>query len=119
MPRAGSEVKRQNNGVVSVSNQRLIAASNRALEAHVRVQRFAEHLGEELDHITSPHGIPTRELDPEDSMVIAVEKMITTAKAKVTPPTVVAVEEEEVISRAQVKPAKRGIALLRKPTTGG
>jgi hypothetical protein len=69
----GSEAKLQ-------SNQRLVAASARALEAHARVRRMADHLAEELEHVTSPHGIPTTELDPEDSMVVAVEKVIATAK---------------------------------------
>ena len=80
----GSEAKLQTNGINgtggSVSNQRLIAAGKRTLEAHARVRRMAEHLGEELESVTSPHGIPSTELDPEDSMVIAVENAITTAK---------------------------------------
>jgi len=78
MTRASSEAKRQSNGSIS-SNQRLVAAGTRALDAHARVRRFAERLGEELDHVTSPHGIPTTDLDPEDSMVIAVEKVIEAA----------------------------------------
>lgn len=82
----GNEAKfRTGNG--AVSNQRLVAAGTRALEAHARVRRIAERLDEELDHVTSPHGIPTADLDPGDSVVIAVEKAITTAKrAEVIPP---------------------------------
>jgi hypothetical protein len=114
----GSEAKRQLNGsgtITSVSNQRLVAASKRALEAHARVRRLAERLGEELEHITSPHGIPTMELDPEDSMVIAVEKVITTAKATTPPPISTAADEDVATSRT---PTRLGVAPLRKPTGG-
>lgn len=77
----GSQAKLQTNGTGgSASSQRLIAAGKRTLEAHARVRRMAEHLSEELDNVTTSHGIPSTELDPEDSMVIAVEKVITTAK---------------------------------------
>lgn len=62
------------------SGQRLAEAGRRALEAHARVRNVADRLGEELDEVTSPHGIPTMDLDPEDSMVIAVEKVIASAK---------------------------------------
>lgn len=115
----GSEAKRQINGSVgtipsSVSNQRLVAASKRALEAYARVQRFAEHLGEELEQVTSPHGIPTTQLDPEDSMVIAVERVISTAKATTPPPMGLA--DEEVST--SLTPTRLGVASLRKPTGG-
>lgn len=83
----GSEGKRASTGTIaSVSNQRLIAASKRALESHARVARLAEHLNEELDHVTSPQGVPVTNLDPEDSMVIAVEKVIASAKVTTPPP---------------------------------
>ena len=100
--------------ISSVSNQRLIAASKRALEAHARVQRLAEHLREELEHSTSPHGVPAMELDPEDSMVIAVERVITTAKAT-TPPPMGMAPEEVATPRTSTK---MGVVSLRKPTGG-
>jgi hypothetical protein len=68
------------------STQRVVAAGARALEAHARVQRLAERLAEEIDNVTSPHGIPTTALDQEDSMVIAVEKAIVTTRATTPPP---------------------------------
>jgi hypothetical protein len=113
----GSEAKRQSNGKIpSVSNQRLVAASKRALEGHKRVQRFAEHLSEKLDDVTSPNGIPTMNLDPDDSMVIAVERVITTAKATTTPPPLSAPMEEVVTPRTATS---RGITSpVRKPTGG-
>ena len=77
----GSEAKRQSVTISATSNQRLAAAGTRALEAYAHVRRSAERLGEELENLTSPSGIPTTDLDPEDSMVIAVEKVIATAPA--------------------------------------
>lgn len=75
----GSEAK--SHGISgSVSNQRLTVAGKRALEAHARVLRSAKRLGEELENLPASNGIPTPELDPEDSMVIAMEKVIATAK---------------------------------------
>jgi len=86
MKKASTESKRASNSLPSISNQRLVAASKRARESHTRVKRFAEHLSEELDHLTSPGGVPITDLDPEDSMVVAVEKVITTAKPTMPPP---------------------------------
>jgi hypothetical protein len=113
-----SEVKRQSSLTINgaASNPRLAAAGTRALEAHARVRRSAEHLGEELDealeHVTLTNGIPMMELDPEDSMVIAVEKVITTAKSTSPPPF----RGPEVSTpRTSTKP---GVAPLRKPTGG-
>jgi len=65
------------NGVVT---QRLQAAGTRALEAHARLRRVAERLGEELEETTSPHGIPTTDLSEEDSMVIAIDRVMASAK---------------------------------------
>jgi hypothetical protein len=56
------------------------------LEAHARVRRLAERLVDELDHVTSPHGVPVTDLDPEDSMVVAVEHVIATAASTTIPP---------------------------------
>lgn len=52
----------------------------RAIDAHARLRRVATRLSEELEETTSPHGVPTTELSEEDSMVIAVERVIATAK---------------------------------------
>jgi hypothetical protein len=114
----GSEKKRQSNGALpSVSNQRLVAASKRVLEGHKRVQRFAERLSEELEDGTSPNGIPTMDLDPEDSMVVAVERVISTAKAT-TPPPLGRPMEDVTLSSPRTA-TSRGIASpLRKPTGG-
>lgn len=54
------------------------AAAKRACEAYERVQRKADALTEEMDDITSPEGIPKVDLSDEDSMVIAVERVIAT-----------------------------------------
>ena len=114
MKKVSTESKRLSGSIPSITNQRLVAASKRAREAHTRVKRFAEHLGEELDQLTSPNGIPVMELDPEDSMVVAVEKVITTAKSTVPPPFRGTVESVTP-SRATTR---QGIAPLRKPTGG-
>lgn len=64
------------NGVVT---QRLQTAGMRALESQARLRRVAERLGEELAEVTSPHGIPTTDLGEEDSMVIAIDRVIASA----------------------------------------
>ena len=58
------------------------SAGIRALESHVRLRRVAEALSEELDDVTSPHGVPTRDLDNEDSMVIAIERVIASGSGR-------------------------------------
>lgn len=88
----------------NLSNQRLVAAGARAIEDHARVRRFADRLCEELDHVTSPHGIPVTDLDPEDSMVIAVEKMLASQPAVIPMPRT---------------STKLGIAVMPKTTTKG
>lgn len=116
MKKVSTESKRLSGSIPSITNQRLVAASKRAREAHTRVKRFAEHLGEELDQLTSPNGIPVMDLDPEDSMVVAVEKVITTAKSTTVPPPLRAAMGEGVTpSRATTR---QGIAPIRKPTGG-
>ncbi|MGH7176515.1 MAG: hypothetical protein ACREJC_03955 [Tepidisphaeraceae bacterium] len=64
----------------ALSNPRIQAAGTRAIEAHVRLRRVATRLSEELEETTSPHGIQTANFDDEDSMVIAVERVIASAK---------------------------------------
>lgn len=60
---------------------RLQAAGLNAQAAHVRVRRKAEALLEEMEEITSPHNLPrVTDLDDDDSMVIAVERVISTGK---------------------------------------
>lgn len=69
-------------GSMTTLNPRVQAAGARALESYTRLRRVASRLSEELDEVTSPHGIPTTDLDEEDSMVIAVERVIATAPAR-------------------------------------
>ncbi len=57
-------------------DQRMKAASVRAVDALKSVTRCANKLCEEMDEVTSPHGIPLMDLDEEDSVVIAVKTMI-------------------------------------------
>ena len=80
----GSEVKRNGTASGSGATPRLAAAGKRALEAHARVVRSAARLEEELEKVTSVAPLTERttlaSFDPEDSMVIAVEKAIATAK---------------------------------------
>lgn len=59
---------------------RVQSAGLNAIAAHARVRRKAEALTEELEEVTSPHGIPTTDLGEEDSMVIAVERVISSSK---------------------------------------
>ena len=59
-----------------VVTQRLQAAGTRAIESQARLRRVAESLGEELEEVTSPHGIPTTDLGEEDSMVVAIDRVI-------------------------------------------
>ena len=54
----------------------MAAAGLRALEAHSHVRRFAERLGGELNEVTErDDGLPTN-LEPEDPMMVAVEKAL-------------------------------------------
>jgi len=66
------------NGVVT---QRLQAAGMKAIESQARLRRIAESLSDELEDTTSPHGIPTTDLGEEDSMVIAVDRVIAATKS--------------------------------------
>ena len=119
MTRASSEAKRQRNG--TSSNQRLVAAGTQAVESHARVRRSAEHLCEELEHVTSTNGVPTTDLDPEDSMVVAVEKVITTARSTIPPPFGgPAVPASRTSTKPGVAPTSRkpSVAPIRKPTGG-
>ena len=57
------------------------AAAQRAIESSERLRRKAIELCEGLDQIPRPsNGVPTTGLSEEDSMVIAVERVIQTAK---------------------------------------
>lgn len=69
-------------GSITTLNPRVQAAGARALESYTRLRRVAARLSEELDEVTSPHGIPTTELSEEDSMVIAVERVIASAPVR-------------------------------------
>ena len=112
----GSEAKRQRQSgtasAISSSNPRLGAAGTRAVEAHARVRRSADRLREELENLTAPNGVPM-ELDPEDSMAVAVERVITTAKSTVSPP--LGEGAMETVTAPQT-PTKLGVTALRKPT---
>jgi hypothetical protein len=59
---------------------RMHAAGIRALDAHKRMRTKALSLSEEMDEVTSPHGVPTMDLSDEDSMVIAIERVVANGK---------------------------------------
>jgi hypothetical protein len=82
MKRAASSNEAKRGG--AVSSQRLAAAGSQALEAHARVRRFAEQLSEEMDETTPSLGIPTTNLDPEDSMVVSVGRAIAVTSSVAT-----------------------------------
>ncbi len=63
-------------------NPRVQAAGVRAIDGYARVTRFANHVNDEIDEVTAPHGIPVTELHEEDSMVVAVAAAIDAAPAK-------------------------------------
>lgn len=56
------------------------AAGARASNAYDRVRQFANRVAEELDEVTSPHGIPITNLDEEDSLVTTVAEVIALAR---------------------------------------
>lgn len=74
-----SETKRSgtNNGLSA--SQRLAAAGSDAIEAHARVRWLADCLSEELE-TAETESVPSA-IDPEDSMVVAVEKAANTMAA--------------------------------------
>lgn len=55
------------------ATNRMRAASVRAFDSYAGVQRRANRILEELEEVTSPHGIPTTELHEEDSAVTTIE----------------------------------------------
>ena len=59
------------------ASHKLQAAGMRAIESYNRVTRFAQRFSEELEDITEPGnvGIP-RALDPEDSVVTTIERVV-------------------------------------------
>lgn len=64
-----------------VVTQRVQAAGKRAIESHAKLRRVAESLGDEMDELTAPAtGVPVKELDPDDSMVIAIERAVATKR---------------------------------------
>ena len=64
--------RRVSNAEHSATN-RMRAASVRAFDSYASVARRAGSILEELDEVTSPHGIPTTELHEEDSAVTTIE----------------------------------------------
>lgn len=70
-------------------DQRLQAACKRAVAAHTNVKRMANRLKQEFETLTPSNGIVVTDLDPEDSMVVAVEKVITTSASQTIPPPIV------------------------------
>jgi len=61
---------------------RVQAAGLSAQAAHQRLRRKAESLIEEMEEVTAPHGIPVAGLSADDSMVVAVSRVIETRRAK-------------------------------------
>jgi hypothetical protein len=55
---------------------RMHAAGIRAIDAHKRLRSKAATLSREMDEVTSPHGIPVTNLSEEDSMVIAIDRVV-------------------------------------------
>jgi hypothetical protein len=56
----------------SVAEQRMVAASVRAIDANVRLRLRACALSEAIEETTAPHGVPITGLSEEDSMVTAI-----------------------------------------------
>jgi hypothetical protein len=59
-----------------LSDQRMKSAAVRAIDAHAAVFRLAAMVIEDLEDVTSPHGIPVTDLSEEDSAVIVIDKML-------------------------------------------
>lgn len=70
------------NEVDYVSNQRMRAAANRALESHQKLTSMAERLCEEMDDATPPLGVPVAGLSPDDSMVMSISGGIAAHKQR-------------------------------------
>lgn len=60
-----------------LSDQRMKSAAVRALDAHASVSRLAALVLEDLEEVTSPHGIVTTGMSEEDSAVIVIDKFVT------------------------------------------
>lgn len=61
---------------------RVQSAGLNAIASLQRLRRKAESLSEEMEEVTSPIGIKVADLDDDDSMVIAVERVIDMRRAK-------------------------------------
>lgn len=60
----------------STAGERLESAGHRAQDAYRSVRRYAERVTEEMEEVTSPHGIPTANLSEEDSLVTTIAETI-------------------------------------------
>lgn len=70
----GKPTKLAHGSTPPIHTDRMQSACVRACDAYRTVTRKAERIQEELDEVTSPHGVPTTELHDEDSVVIAVRE---------------------------------------------
>jgi hypothetical protein len=64
---------------LAVASHRLQASGIRTRAAYARLRDKIDALEEEMDEVTSPHGIPKTDLSSEDSLVIAVDRVIASA----------------------------------------
>ena len=61
---------------IDIVNERVHAATRRAVESCTRVERVADGMIEEMEDVTPIHGIPLTDLDDEDSAVIAITEVL-------------------------------------------
>lgn len=61
---------------INIVNERVHAATRRAVESCTRVERVADGMIEEMEEVTPIHGIPLTDLDAEDSAVIAITEVL-------------------------------------------
>lgn len=63
-----------------IASHRSQAAGIRMRATQERLRAKIEAVAEELDDVTSPHGVPTTDLGEEDSAVIVVAEVIRSAQ---------------------------------------
>ncbi len=63
-----------------ISAQRLKASFVRTCDRYRGLRRMADDANDQLDDVTSPIGVPIKELAPDDSLVVATENALAQTK---------------------------------------
>lgn len=71
-----------NGAVRGIVTHRVQVAGTKACEAYDRLRRLADRLSEEMEEVTAPHGVPTQDLDSDDSLVTTIEAVMASGERR-------------------------------------